>query len=253
MNQEKAYKLLAVQENISNNEAKALIDAGVVSAKGQKVSIARALFGVNTKFKVQKIAKPKMIFQNDDILVVDKPAFIPSDKIAENFEGCELINRLDKETSGVILLAKNEEFRQKAIKEYRNLRVNKTYVAVLDGIISEEITVDTPILTIKSKGGAFSKISLNGKEAKTIITPLMISGKKTLAKVLIPTGRTHQIRVHSASINHFVIGDEKYAKHKAKRLYLHSYETEILGMKFRAEIPSDFGDLGFEISKNMLF
>ena len=61
MNQEKAYKLLAAQENISNNEAKALIDAGVVSASGRKIVVARAQMNVNTTFKVQKIATPKII------------------------------------------------------------------------------------------------------------------------------------------------------------------------------------------------
>lgn len=164
-----------------------------------------------------------------------------------------LLNRLDKETSGVLLLAKNDEFCQKAIREFRNLNVKKTYIAVLDGIIAEDIVIDSPILTIKTGGVAFSKISPNGKTALTTITPLMLSGKKTLAKIMITTGRTHQIRVHAKSVNHFVIGDEKYAKNIAKRLYLHSFETEILGYKFRAEIPQDFAFLGFEISKNMAF
>ena len=59
--QEKAYKLLAIQENISNNEAKALIDDGLVSAKGVKIKVARELMSENTKFVVQKIAKPVKI------------------------------------------------------------------------------------------------------------------------------------------------------------------------------------------------
>ena len=250
MNQEKAYKLLAAQENISNNEAKALIDAGVVSASGRKIVVARAQMNVNTTFKVQKIAAPKIIFEDDNILAIDKPAFLTSQSVEERFN-FELLNRLDKETSGVLLLTKNDEFRQKAIREFRN--VKKTYIAVLDGIIAEDIVVGSPILTIKTSGVAFSKISPNGKTALTTITPMMLSGKKTLAKIMITTGRTHQIRVHAKSVNHFVIGDEKYAKNIAKRLYLHSFETEILGYKFRAEIPQDFAFLGFEISKNMAF
>jgi len=252
MNQDKAYKLLALQENISNNEAKALIDTGIVSARGKKVEIARALMSVNTKFQLQKIQKATKIFENDEILAVNKPAFLTSQSVADEFK-FELLNRLDKETSGVLLLAKTPEFRTKAIAEYKAMRVKKEYIAVVNGIISDEMEINEPILTLKSKSGAISKISKNGKEAITRVRPLMISGKKTLILAEILTGRTHQIRVHLASLGHFIIGERKYAKSNAKRLFLHSYKTEILGLKFRAEIPREFGEFGFEISKNTDF
>lgn len=247
---EKAYKLLAIQENISNNEAKALIDAGLVSVKGQIIKIARAEMNEGVKFSVQKTAEPSVIFENDDIIAVNKPAFFVSENLEKKF-AATLLNRLDKETSGVVLLAKNEEFRTLAIKEFKNLRVKKTYVAIVSGIVSESFSVTEPILTIKGKGGAFSKISKDGKSAITHVEPILVSGKKSLVKVAIETGRTHQIRVHLPSVNHGVIGDEKYAKNRNKRMFLHAYETEILGLKFTAEIPREFNDFGFEISKKL--
>ena len=65
------------------------------------------------------------------------------------------------------------------------------------------------------------------------------------------TGRTHQIRVHLANAGFGVIGDEKYAKSRAKRMFLHSYETEILGLKFKAPLGKSFNEFGFEIPKEL--
>ncbi|MBR8463793.1 RluA family pseudouridine synthase [Campylobacter sp. faydin G-24] len=248
MNQEKAYKLLALQERISNNEAKALIDDGLVSAKGQKVVIARALMGVNTKFSIQEVSRPSVIFEDENLIAINKPAFITSERVSEVYK-TPLLHRLDKETSGVLLLVKNDEFGKKAINEFKNLRVSKTYIAMVKGIISEDISINEPILTIKGKGGAVSKISKDGKEALSYVSPLMISGKKTLVKVDIKTGRTHQIRVHLANINIPIIGDEKYGKNRANRMFLHAYSLKILGYKFKATLPTDFNAFGFEIPK----
>lgn len=246
MSTEKAYKLLALQEKISNNEAKNLIDSGVVYAQGKKLLIARGLIDVNTKFRILKLAKPNIIFEDDDILAINKPAFVTSLSLEEKYK-FPLLNRLDKETSGVILLAKNEEFQKKAINEYKNLKVIKKYFAMVKGVISEEMLIEDKILTIKGKHEAFSKISENGKSAITKVYPYMISGKKSIVKVEIKTGRTHQIRVHLANAGFPIVGDEKYGKNSAKRLFLHSYETEILGYKFTAMFDESFNEFGFDI------
>ncbi|QKF64403.1 RluA family pseudouridine synthase [Campylobacter corcagiensis] len=252
MKKEKAYKLLAIQEKISNNAAKELIDSGLVYAHGKKLSIARGEIDANTIFKVLKIPKPKIIFEDDKILAINKPPFLVSDKVAEIYKAT-LLNRLDRETSGVLLMSKDEEFRTKAIQEFINLKVKKIYFAMVKGVVSEELVIDSPILTIKSKGLAFSKISPNGKSAITRVYPFMVSGKKSIVRVEIDTGRTHQIRVHLASQNLPIIGDEKYAKNSAKRMYLHSYKTEILGYKFIAPLDDSFSEFGFEIPKNLVF
>jgi len=247
LSKEKAYKLLAIQEGISNNEAKSLIDSGLVYAHGKKILIARGLLDSKATFKVLKVSKPKVIFQDEKILAVNKPAFMPSAKIEEMYN-YPLLNRLDKETSGVILLAKNEEFKEKAIKEYKNLNVVKRYFAMVRGIVTEEMVLDENILTIKGKGEAFSKVSQSGKTAVTKVTPFMVSGKRSIVKVEIKTGRTHQIRVHLAHAGFPVIGDEKYGGNVAKRLFLHSFETEILGYKFTTPLDRSFNEYGFEIA-----
>ena len=89
---DKAYKLLAIQERISNAKAKDLIDRGLVKVGDKKVMIARGEIKEDTKFSVKELAKTKVIFEDDDILVVDKPAFITADEVAKTFKNAILLN-----------------------------------------------------------------------------------------------------------------------------------------------------------------
>ncbi len=239
---EKAYKILSVQENISHKKAKALIDLGLVSVGGKKLMVARKELPKNTHFSVQKVEKPSVIFEDENILALFKPPFIESYDLVSFFKGWVLLHRLDKETSGVILLVKeNSEFHLKAKKAFKDMAVKKEYLALAQGIIEEEQEINAPILTFKTTK-AFSKISKKGQEAVTIITPLKIINKKTLLKVGIKTGRTHQIRVHLKHINHPIIGDTLYNNEpgSAKRLMLHAHKIALLGYEFEAIPPKEF-------------
>lgn len=239
---EKAYKILSVQENISHKKAKALIDFGLVSVGGKKLMVARKELPKNTHFSVQKVEKPSVIFEDENILALFKPPFIESYDLVSFFKGWVLLHRLDKETSGVILLVKeNSEFHLKAKKAFKDRVLKKEYLALAQGIIEEEQEINAPILTIKTTK-AFSKISKKGQEALTIITPLKIINKKTLLKVEIKTGRTHQIRVHLKHINHPIIGDTLYNNEpgSAKRLMLHAHKIALLGYEFEAIPPKEF-------------
>jgi len=243
MGYDKAYKVLAKQEGISNSKAKELIDKGLVRAAGKKVLIARGEIDDETVFSVKEIASIKMIFQDDDILAIDKPAFLTSDEVARKFPDFLMLNRLDKETSGVMLFAKNEDFQKKAINEFKANRVYKEYVAIVDGKVIEEIEIDKPILTAKNRGVAKSKIDAKkGKPAKTTVYPMLVEGNKSKIKIVIDTGRTHQIRVHLNSVGLPIIGDAIYGKPAANinRVLLHSKKTEIFDYKFEAKEPREF-------------
>lgn len=240
---QKAYKLLALQENISNNEAKALIDKGLVSIKGKRLKVARMQLDPKTIFDVQPIQKPKIIFEDQHILALDKPAFIESYDLCDFFPDWKLLHRLDRETSGVILLIKEKsEFHIRAKEEFKKEKVYKEYLTILGGILAEEQTITHPILTIK-KGFAKSKISKEGLPAHTIFVPLQISGSKTLTKAIIKTGRTHQIRIHAKSISHPVIGDHFYGGKPAKRLMLHAHKIALLGYEFSSPMPKIFEEV----------
>jgi len=237
---EKAYKILAMQEGISNNNAKSMIDRGLVYVGNKKVIIARGEINADTKFRVIKVEQPKIIFENDDIVVVDKPPYINSDEIERQFKPAVLLHRLDRETSGVLMLVKNEEFREKAIKEFRQDKVYKEYIAWVEGIMSEPIEVDKSITTQKKNNKAFSNVSPKGKPARSEFFPDIVSAGKTKIKCIIHHGRTHQIRVHLRYINHSIIGDEQYGGRRSKRVMLHARKVRLLGMEFNAPEPKEF-------------
>jgi len=235
---EKAYKVLALQEEISNKKAKELIDRGLVFVGDKKVKIARADINTETAFRIEYPADIKILYQDDDIIAVDKPAQIDSYDIQDAIEGAQLLHRLDRDTSGVLLLGRNSAFIEAAIKEFKNRRVKKRYVAWVEGVVYETMEIDDPILTIK-KGKAFSKIDpVRGKKAHTKIIPEEIQGKKSKVKIEITTGRTHQIRVHLSSVGHPIVGDEQYgSRTQAKHMLLHSAQMAIFDYSFEAREP----------------
>jgi len=239
MKQEKAYILLAKQENISNRKAKELIDRGLVYTHDRKVKIARGLLPVTTRFKIEKVPEIKKIFEDDNILVVDKPPYITSEEISKKFN-LPLLHRLDKETSGILVLVKNEDFKQKAIKEFKNKNVYKEYLAWVKGIVAEPETINLPIKVIKTKAGAFAKVSANGEEAITEIEPILAFRTKSKIKAVIHTGKTHQIRAHLKAIDHPIIGDEKYGGEPYKRVMLHHHKFKIFDYEFTSPEPADF-------------
>lgn len=240
---QKAYKLLAMQENISNHEAKALIDKGLVSIGGKRLKIARKEVELQTVFQIQAIQKPEIIFEDQNILAINKPPFIESYDLCNFFPDWKLLHRLDRETSGVILLIKEKSaFHIQAKEEFKKQRVQKEYFAILQGILPEEQTITHPILTIK-KGFAQSKISKEGLPAHTHLIPLQINKTKTLVKVIIKTGRTHQIRVHTQSIAHPIVGDSFYGGIPAKRIFLHAHKIALLGYECIAPMPQSFEEM----------
>jgi 23S rRNA pseudouridine1911/1915/1917 synthase len=240
MAMDQAFKVLAIQEGISNNKAKALIDRGLVFVGDKQVKIARAQINTETKFRIEYPSDVEVLYEDENIIAVNKPAQIDSYDIQDAIEGAELLHRLDRDTSGVLLLGKNREFIDKAIKEFKNRRVEKEYVAWVEGVVYETMEINDPIHTIK-KGKAFSKIDpVRGKKAYTKVIPDEVQGKKSKVKVEITTGRTHQIRVHLASVGHPIVGDEQYGSvTKSKRVLLHSAKMRIFDYQFKAPEPKD--------------
>jgi 23S rRNA pseudouridine1911/1915/1917 synthase len=201
--------------------------------------IARAMMPITTEFKVERLQKPRVIFENADIVVVDKPPFMTSDEVEEELKAT-LIHRLDKDTSGVLALAKNEEYLAKAIEAFKKKEVYKEYIAVVQGIVAEGGVIDEPLLIKKGTSARAMVDRKYGKSAKTIYEPLEMMAKKTKLKVVIETGRTHQIRAHMKFLKHPILGDVTYGGAEAKRMMLHSKILRLLGREYTAEEPKDF-------------
>jgi len=230
---DKAYKVLAKQKDISNKKAKELIDRGLVYVEDKKVKIARADIHTETFFRVEYPADIEILYQDDDIIAINKPAQVDSYDIQDAIDGAELLHRLDRDTSGVLLLGKNRTFIDLAIREFKARRVQKHYVAWIEGVLYEKVEIDEPIFTIK-KGKAFSLIDpIRGKKAHTLVKPEELQGKKSKVHIEITTGRTHQIRVHLAHIGHPIVGDEQYgSRTQAKRVLLHSSKMNLASLFF---------------------
>ncbi|RDU73748.1 RluA family pseudouridine synthase [Helicobacter aurati] len=241
----KAYKLLSLQEGISTNKAKQLIDNGVVQVNGKRLEIARLALPYDTKFVLIK-PKHHTIFEDSNLLILDKSYGIECYALEKQYSPYKLINRLDRDTSGVILIAKNETIRQKAIQEFKAQKVKKVYFALVEGKISEEMEISENILVQSQQTKKRAFVSKQGMKAHTIITPVALIGKQTLLEICILTGRTHQIRIHLASIQHPIIGDiiynKKSSKH-AKRLMLHCHKTTLFDKEFTSSIDiyQEFG------------
>jgi 23S rRNA pseudouridine1911/1915/1917 synthase len=158
-----------------------------------------------------------------------------------------IVHRLDRDTSGVFIVARTQQFFDYFKKLLQKREVKKTYIALVCGVISNKKTIDTPI-GLKKGSVKRSAIPRNAattarkkkltmiKEAITDIEPIynyICDGNKyTLVKAYPKTGRTHQIRVHLASIGHPIVGDKVYGKGRGfvgiKRHFLHSKRIEFI-------------------------
>lgn len=236
---EKAYKLLAVQENISNAQAKKLIDDGHVFLGEKKVTIARAEIPATSTLRVDKPKPPKIIFEDADLMAINKPRGEESYDLEKRF-GQKLIHRLDKQTSGVLLFAKNDEFLAQAIAAFKKGEVVKKYLAVVEGIVAETLDIDLPVFTEKGSKAKSTVDKKRGLPAHTIARPVQVEGKKTMLEVEIPTGRTHQIRVHLSHAGFPILGDEQYGARPFKRLMLHASYISLLGREISAPTPPEF-------------
>lgn len=125
-----------------------------------------------------------------------------------------IVHRIDKDTSGLLIVAKNDEAHIKMSEQIKKHEVKKIYTALVRGNITEdEATIDMPIGRSQSDRKKMAVVQ-NGKKAVTHIKVISRYGKYTLLRIKIDTGRTHQIRVHLAQIGYPIIGDEVYSKGK---------------------------------------
>jgi len=170
-----------------------------------------------------------------------------SDGTSEERPG--IVHRLDKDTSGVMIVAKNNKIHEKLGKAFHDREVDKIYLAlVLGKMKSPTGRIDAP-LRRSTKNRTQMAIHHQGKNAVTLFEVLEEYEGTSLLKVKIETGRTHQIRVHLASIGHPIVGDsvygdekfnhEFYKKFDLNRQFLHANELSILGQHFVGELKKD--------------
>ena len=217
-----------------------------------------------------------IVFENDDLLVVNKPAgmvvhpspghdsgtlvhaalgHVPDLKGIGGEERPGIVHRLDKETSGLIVVAKNEQAHRWLQDQFRTRVVEKIYLALVDGKPpTPSGRVEAPIGRNSTQRKLMSVVPLEkGREAVSEYRTLESFPAHTLLEIHPLTGRTHQIRVHLAFLGCPVVGDRVYGKRKSSidldRHFLHAYKLKIIlpGEKkprvFEAELPAELNSV----------
>jgi 23S rRNA pseudouridine955/2504/2580 synthase len=210
-----------------------------------------------------------VVYEDAALLVIDKPAGVAvhggsgvSYGVIESLRAArpqakvlELAHRLDRDTSGLLIVAKK---RSALVELHRLLRegaVEKVYVAVVKGVLKKPLEIREPLHKyVSASGERRVSVGAGGREAVTRVKPLKANDHCSLLEVHLLTGRTHQIRVHLAHAGHPILGDDKYgdfplnhalAKEGVRRLFLHArrlgfvHPTSGKRLRLEAKLPQD--------------
>ncbi len=217
---------------------------------------------------LQRRVEDSILYEDKSILVINKPSGVAvhggsgiSHGVIEALRAqrpdahfLELVHRLDRDTSGCLLIAKKRSALRDLHEQLRHRKMKKIYLTLLKGNWgTKKRTIDAPLLknTLKS-GERVVKVHANGKPAQSIFEPVQCRSEASLVKVRLETGRTHQIRVHASHSGHPIAGDSKYGdedfnKHMRnfglKRLFLHASSLTFTlpgtDQKMKIEAPLD--------------
>ena len=280
-----------LEQEISRETIQRMIKTGkiLVNNKQEKASFNTTVGDVITleeEIPEEVELKPQempldIIYEDDDMLVINKEKGIVVHPGNGNPDGtlanavmakCKgslsgiggkirpgIVHRIDKDTSGLIIVAKNDTAHINLSKQIQDRKVKKTYIALVRGVIKEnEATINMPIGR-SSKDRKKMAVTKDGKEAITHFKVLKRYNGFTLLEVKIETGRTHQIRVHLSEIGYPIVGDEVYSNGKnpfgVKGQMLHAEKLELKhprtgkDLTFEAPVPKYFANIINQLEK----
>jgi 23S rRNA pseudouridine1911/1915/1917 synthase len=227
---------------ISRRKARELITQKRVFVNDRPVGVASREVSDADRITVTLEEMPELdvIRETADWIAVNKPAGIPTqparDRKQRSLEELlrircrtlHLVHRIDTQTTGVVVFAKHPAAAARLSELFASREIRKVYLAVAEGTIDREQTIETPI---------------GEKDAHTIVRPLRQLEGSTLIEAEILTGRTHQIRIHLKSIERPVVGDRRYGSTmSAPRTLLHAWKLShaYFGGELIAPVPEDF-------------
>ena len=261
-----------LKENVagSKNNIKSLLTKELVSVNGKTITKYNYLLKENDKVSIGAskvnsfLGNIKIIYEDNDLLVVDKPSgmltiateeekysnnnlyYVLSNYVKKKSSSAKIyvVHRLDKDTSGVVLFAKNEKLQLLLQDKWNDLAI-RTYYALVYGKTKEKEVLKS---YLKEDKNLMTYESNDGKLAITEYERITFNDKYSLLKINIKTGRRNQIRVQLKNISHPIVGDSKYGtKDKSiKRMMLHAESLEITNpiskkkMIFKAKIDNYF-------------
>ncbi|MDQ3501695.1 MAG: RluA family pseudouridine synthase [Actinomycetota bacterium] len=274
---ERADKIVAVLAGVSRQTARQMIESEAnVSVDGRPVAADQRVDGGVLDFPIlpaeaglvpEKVPFT-VVFADDDLVVVDKPAGVVvhpgagqsggtlAAGLLARFPEIEgvgqpgrwgLIHRLDKETSGLLLVARNRASYERLVADLAARRIKRQYLALVHGEMAMPTgSIDAPIGRDPTNPTR-QRIASDGRPARTHYLLVGTAAGLSLLELTLETGRTHQIRVHLAAIDHPVVGDRTYSRKpdpfSIRRQFLHARKLELLhpvtgqGLAFEAPLP----------------
>ena len=264
--------LSSVLTNFSRTHIAKIIDEGEVfvndkeaksSLKLKENDVISLTIPENKELEVNKEDIPlDIVYEDKDILIINKPqgmvvhpsnghnehtlvnAILYHCKDLSGINGVNrpgIVHRIDKDTSGLICVAKNDNAHLKLAEQLKDHTMARTYTALVKGIIPENSgEINLPIGRDPNNRQKMGVTRTNSKEAITYFKVLKRYKEHTLVECHLKTGRTHQIRVHLSYLNHPIVGDSKYGNFNANRIFKEKYH---FANQFLHAYKLGFGDL----------
>ena len=264
----------------SRSRIRTWIDAGRVTVGGEAAPAKQRLFG-GERVVVTPLADPRagalaaqalplsIVYEDDALIVVDKPAGLVVHPGSGHWDGtlanallhhspqlaavarAGIVHRLDKDTSGLLVVAKTPIAQTDLVRQLQARTVRREYLALAHGIVARGGSIDAPIARHPVKRTAMAVVA-SGKRAVTHFEVRERFAACTLLACRLETGRTHQIRVHLASLHHPLVGDRAYGRRSGiafPRQALHAWRlglthpTTRQPVKWESSLPADFASL----------
>lgn len=282
---ERLDKFIADNSDISRSYAAKLCEDGLVTVNEKQVEKKYKITGneeitINLPPPEELAAKPEniplnIVYEDNDVIVINKPQGMCVHPAPGNENGTMvnglmyhcgdslsaingvirpgIVHRIDKDTSGLIICAKNNESHLKLSEQLKERKAMRKYIALVNGNIKEDTGIINKPIGRNPSDRKKMAVVIGGREAITHFRVLERFGQYTLVECVLETGRTHQIRVHMASIGHSIVGDPLYGlkkeKFSLKGQLLHAKTIGFIHpktgqmMEFTSEIPEYFENI----------
>lgn len=279
---ERIDKYIAKTTDLSRTLISKMIDNGFILVNNKKTKNnykvkLNDIIAIDENYKESTDVLPEkmdlnIVYEDNDILIINKPSGMVVHPGNGNYSGTlvnglmyytnnlssvngeirpGIVHRIDKDTSGLIIVAKNNKAHEILSNYFQNKTITRTYIALVKGELkTNSATIDAPIGRSEKDRKKMAVTSKNSKNAVTHLTVLKRYKGYTLVKLKLDTGRTHQIRVHMQYIGHPVYNDPVYTNDKCSEFgqFLHSYSMEFVHpitkekMYFECPLPDYFED-----------
>lgn len=280
---------LADALELSRSKIQKLIKDDRITVDGKNVNASylvkeNEIIGVDDDLSFEIHINPEdidvdIVYEDDDLLIVNKKSGMVVHPAPGNYSGTlvnalmgkfklsnkdnirpGIVHRIDKDTSGLLVVAKNDEIHDKLSEMIKNKEVERKYVALVDGVINHETgTIDAPIGRDINNRQKMIVTDLNSKDAVTHFRVLKRYKDKTLIECKLETGRTHQIRVHMNYIGYPIVNDPVYGKSKKTTPFgqmLHSKSIRFIHPRtgneiyFEVPLPKEFQEYLDSLDEN---